>query len=215
MLCRSGSLVVVGLAVLLWPCALRAQEGLPNNNANNAASNAGNVAGLGSPYLPAEMNSAPGPGANATPPQSQSPIGSEAPTTLPADGRRPFTPFMLGDFVGFVTNQFSDMKIAEGESPQPLDRVFYRFNWYNNVAPARWTSPTETIHNVNLYRNVFGFEKTFLTVITRSACASRSTLSKPMPSPMWSASKGSIRRSSATSLASSRRCCGRTAAPAT
>ena len=161
MRCRSGSLVVVGLAVLLWPGAPRAQEGLPNNKANNAAGNAGNVARLGSPYLPAAMNSALDPGANATPTQSQSPIGSEAPTTLPADGRRPFTPFMLGDFVGFVTNQFSDMKIAEGESPQPLDRVFYRFNWYNNVAPARWTSPTETIHNVNLYRNVFGFEKTF------------------------------------------------------
>jgi hypothetical protein len=115
---------------------------------------------LASPYLPAAMNSALGSGTNATPPQSQSLIGSEAPTTPPADGQRPVTPFMLGDFVGFVTNQFSDMKVAEGESPQPLDRVFYRFNWYNNVAPAQWTSPTATIHDVDLYRNVFGFEKT-------------------------------------------------------
>ncbi len=160
MRCRSRSLVVAGLAVFLWPCALRAQQGLPNNNASNAAGNAGNFEPLAPPYLPAAMNSALGAGANATPPQSQSPIGAEAPTTLPADGQRPVTPFMLGDFVGFVTNQFSDMKIAEGESPQPLDRVFYRFNWYNNVAPAQWTSPTATIHDVNLYRNVLGFEKT-------------------------------------------------------
>src|SRR5262249_25806114 len=126
MRCRFGSLVVVGLAVLLWPGAPRAQEGLPNNNANNAAGNAGNIARFGSPDLPAAMNSALGPDANATPPQSQCPIGSEAPTMPPSNGPRPFTPVMLGDFVGFVTNQFGDTKIAESESPQPLDRVFYR-----------------------------------------------------------------------------------------
>jgi hypothetical protein len=162
MRCRSGSLVVVGLALLLWPCALRAQEGLPTNKVNNAAGNAGNIDPFASLYFSLATNNALGPTANATPPPSQDPIGTEAPPTPPADVLRPFTPFMLGDFVGFVTNQFSDMKIAEGESPQPLDRVFYRFNWYNNVAPAQWTSPTATIHNVNLYRNVIGLEKTVL-----------------------------------------------------
>ena len=54
--CRSGSLVVVGLAVLLWPCALRAQDGLSNNNANNAAGNARNIEPLASPYFLAAMN---------------------------------------------------------------------------------------------------------------------------------------------------------------
>jgi hypothetical protein len=69
---------------------------------------------------------------------------------------------MLGDFVGFVTNQFSDLKVAEGESPRPLDRVFFRFNFYNNVDKSTWQDPSQPIHNVNLYRYVFGVEKSFL-----------------------------------------------------
>jgi hypothetical protein len=73
----------------------------------------------------------------------------------------PFTPFMLGDFVGFVANQFSDVKIAEGESPRPVDRVFFKYNYYNNVEPERWQGPTQSIHNVDLYRYSFGFERTF------------------------------------------------------
>jgi hypothetical protein len=84
MRCRSASLVVVGLAVLLWPCALRAQEGLPNNNANNVAGNAAKTDPLASSYLPAAMNSTPGPAANAKLLQSQCPIGIEEPTMLPA-----------------------------------------------------------------------------------------------------------------------------------
>jgi hypothetical protein len=68
---------------------------------------------------------------------------------------------MLGDFVGPVANQFSDVKIAEGESPRPVDRVFYKFNYYNNLDKSRWTDPTEPIHNVALFRHVFGMEKTF------------------------------------------------------
>jgi hypothetical protein len=73
-----------------------------------------------------------------------------------------FTPFMLGDFSGPLANLFSDVKIAEGESPRPVDRVFYQYNYYNNLNKARWTSPTEPIHNVELGRHTFGFEKTFL-----------------------------------------------------
>ncbi len=74
----------------------------------------------------------------------------------------PFTPFMLGDFVGPVANLFSNVKIGEGESPRPVDRVFYRYNFYNNLNKSRWTDPTESLHNVNLYQHTFGFEKTFL-----------------------------------------------------
>jgi hypothetical protein len=68
---------------------------------------------------------------------------------------------MLGDFVGPVANQFSDVKIAEGESPAPLDRVFLKVNYYNNLDKSRWRDPTEPIHNVDLYRYTLGFEKTF------------------------------------------------------
>src|SRR5262245_21462693 len=72
-----------------------------------------------------------------------------------------FTPFMLGDFTGPIANLFTDVKIAEGESPMPMDRVFLKSNYYNNLNKSRWTDPTEPIHNVDLYRFTFGFEKTF------------------------------------------------------
>jgi hypothetical protein len=72
-----------------------------------------------------------------------------------------FVPYMLGDFASPVANMFSDVKIAEGESPRPTDRVFVKFNYYNNLAPDTWTDPTQPIHNVDLYRYSVGMEKTF------------------------------------------------------
>ena len=73
----------------------------------------------------------------------------------------PFTPLMLGDFIGPVANLFVDFKIAEGESPRPMDRVFFKYNFYNNVDPTRWSDPTQPIHNVNLNLYTLGMEKTF------------------------------------------------------
>ena len=73
-----------------------------------------------------------------------------------------FTPFMLGDFASILVNLGSDIKIAEGESPRPVDRVFYRFNYYDNINPSRFDKLTSDIHNVTLYRNSFGFEKTIM-----------------------------------------------------
>ncbi len=71
----------------------------------------------------------------------------------------PFTPFMLGDFLGPRYNQFSDVKIAEGESPRPMTRAFYRFNYYNNVENSRVLDPGDRARNADLYRNTFGFEQ--------------------------------------------------------
>jgi hypothetical protein len=72
----------------------------------------------------------------------------------------PFTPLMLGDFVGPVANLFTNFKIAEGESPRPMDRVFFKYNWYNNINKDRWSDPTQPVHNVNLNLYTFGMEKT-------------------------------------------------------
>src|SRR5205085_5484846 len=88
------------------------------------------------------------------PPGHPAAIDLAAPGGHPAgtacdDGQAvPFTPVMLGDFVGPVANLFTNFKIAEGESPRPMDRVFFKYNYYNNVNPTRWTDPTEPIHNV-------------------------------------------------------------------
>jgi hypothetical protein len=79
----------------------------------------------------------------------------------PAAEAQPFTPVMLGDFVGPVANLFTNFKIAEGESPRPMDRVFFKYNYYDNINPGRWTDPTEPIHNVKLDLYTLGFEKTF------------------------------------------------------
>lgn len=73
----------------------------------------------------------------------------------------PFTPLMLGDFVGPVANLFTNFKIAEGESPRPMDRLFFKYNYYNNINKWRWADPTEPIHNVKLDLYTFGAEKTF------------------------------------------------------
>jgi hypothetical protein len=73
----------------------------------------------------------------------------------------PFVPFMLGDFSGPLANPMTDLKVSEGESPMPLDRVFYRFNMYSNLNPVRYQNVSTPYKRVNLFANVFGFEKTF------------------------------------------------------
>jgi hypothetical protein len=71
-----------------------------------------------------------------------------------------FTPFMLGDYSRVNIGLASDFKIAEGDSPRPTDRIFYLFNYYNNVDKNRFISSLESVHGVDLYNHVFGFEKT-------------------------------------------------------
>ncbi len=49
----------------------------------------------------------------------------------------------------------SGIKIAENESPRPLDRVYLTYNYYNNLFTNGYGRP-------DLHRGVIGFEKTFL-----------------------------------------------------
>jgi hypothetical protein len=90
------------------------------------------------------------------------PLGEACPPPiLMAKPGFPFVPYMLGDMIGPLVNPMTGIKIAEGDSPIPIDRVFYRFNAYENLDPDRYRSPFERYAKVNLYTNVFGFEKTF------------------------------------------------------
>jgi hypothetical protein len=50
-------------------------------------------------------------------------------------------------------------KIAEGESPRPVDRVFFFYNFFNNINASIGGA---TNSSLDLHREVFGFEKTFL-----------------------------------------------------
>ncbi len=52
-------------------------------------------------------------------------------------------------------------KIAENQSPQPQDRVFYSFNYYYNLNAATDKRFDTPINNLRAYREILGFEKTF------------------------------------------------------
>jgi hypothetical protein len=87
--------------------------------------------------------------------------GAPPPPAPAACTQAPFTPYMLGDFGRVLGNTTSDAKIGEGESPRPIDRVFFKFNYFSNVDPSHFNQNFEPVHNVDLYRYTFGFEKTF------------------------------------------------------
>jgi hypothetical protein len=55
-----------------------------------------------------------------------------------------------------------DFKIAEDQNPAPQDRVFVDFNYYNNVNHAVDVAGDVPFRDINVYRETFGFEKTFL-----------------------------------------------------
>jgi hypothetical protein len=65
---------------------------------------------------------------------------------------------MFGDLILIDTpaNPFRGaFKIAENESPRPIDRVYFNYNYFNNVDLGGGTKGT-------INRETFGFEKTFL-----------------------------------------------------
>ena len=104
-----------------------------------------------------------------------------------------YNPQMLGEFIGPIgtrlfqaglfaggsitpTNAYvtapilsqSSFKIAENESPRPVDRVFGCYNYYNsvavsvqNVSATSLAFPIDHVH-IDVHRETFGFEKTFL-----------------------------------------------------
>ena len=52
-------------------------------------------------------------------------------------------------------------KIAENQSPIPQDRVFFGFNYWNDVNQQLYKHFESPIKNVEVYRYVWGMEKTF------------------------------------------------------
>lgn len=76
----------------------------------------------------------------------------------PRPGQYNVSPYKAGTVVPWVRNY----KMAESQSPIPQDRVFFNFNYYNNLNYAingRFGAP---IGNLEAYRYFLGFEKTFL-----------------------------------------------------
>ncbi len=52
--------------------------------------------------------------------------------------------------------------MSDDQSPQPRDRVFVDFNYYDNVGAAISRRLGIDLRDVAIYRETFGFEKTFL-----------------------------------------------------
>lgn len=53
-------------------------------------------------------------------------------------------------------------KMAENESPRPLDRVYYNFNFFDRVNTSVNERLDVDIRDIEVYRNTFGIEKTCL-----------------------------------------------------
>ncbi len=53
------------------------------------------------------------------------------------------------------------LKISENQSPRPQDRIYYNFNFFDDVAQAQNQYDRSPIRNMRIYRHLLGFEKTF------------------------------------------------------
>jgi hypothetical protein len=53
-------------------------------------------------------------------------------------------------------------KVADNESPEPRDRVYFSFNYFDNLFSSANRSTGAGVHNVLAFRETFGLEKTCL-----------------------------------------------------
>ncbi len=95
------------------------------------------VIGDQSPFLPAGFR--------------QPKVGA-ALSTNPAAALRPGSSLLF---------KLAGLKISDNQSPLPQDRVFYSFNYFDNVNAVINQRLGGNISNVNVYHNLFGIEKTF------------------------------------------------------
>src|SRR5688572_955846 len=71
-------------------------------------------------------------------------------------------PQMIGD-MGFG-RQLNPFKIAENESPRPMDRIFYTYNYFSDVETGRRRFLSlDDERDIDIHRHVIGFEKTLFS----------------------------------------------------
>jgi hypothetical protein len=54
------------------------------------------------------------------------------------------------------------VKIVDNQSPQPQDRIFYDFNYFEDINKAINLRERAPVQNIQVYRHTLGLEKTFL-----------------------------------------------------
>jgi hypothetical protein len=62
----------------------------------------------------------------------------------------------------FLAPSERGIKIANNESPEPQDRVYFDFNYFDNINAAANQRLGIDVHDIQVYQYTFGFEKTFL-----------------------------------------------------
>jgi hypothetical protein len=60
-----------------------------------------------------------------------------------------------------LTPSVRGLKIAENQSPRPQDRVFFTFNYFDNVNNSLNRHFEAPVTDIMVYREIFGVEKTF------------------------------------------------------
>ena len=95
--------------------------------------------------------------------------GVPIPPPLPPPGQpplppRPGAPQPAGPnrFAPAIFPRARNFKIGENQSPRPVDRIYFNFNFFDGVNTAQYASLNVPLNNLKLYRQVIGFEKTFL-----------------------------------------------------
>ncbi|WP_169978631.1 hypothetical protein [Tautonia rosea] len=79
------------------------------------------------------------------------------------EGRPPLQPPEVGDFnLRDLPVSIRGIKLSENQSPIPQDRVFYSFNYYQDVNESINESLNIPFRDIAVYRHVLGFEKTYL-----------------------------------------------------
>ncbi len=61
-----------------------------------------------------------------------------------------------------VLYKLTGLKVADNMSPRPQDRVFYSFNYFDNVNASVNGRNGIPVSNLQIYHSLFGLEKTFL-----------------------------------------------------
>src|SRR5262249_45873462 len=60
-----------------------------------------------------------------------------------------------------IPNAIHNYKIADDESPRPVDRIIFNYNYYNDVNGAFNNGLNPGVGRTDVHAETFGFEKTF------------------------------------------------------
>ena len=141
---------------------------------------------VGTPGDTGTPGGAPGTGAATTSPFAEAGADVLAGLSAQTSSGPPLTPSMIGDLSPFYAQSpasastghspppvprprgaalffpsVRNFKVSENQSPRPQDRVYFDFNYFNNVNSAINSAEGTQVKNLRAYSYIWGFEKTF------------------------------------------------------